>query len=108
MDFYSFRESKIFTKKVVSEITDDSYFGLQNHLLKNPRSGDVISGGNGLRKIRWKAEGRGKRGGSRVIYYFADSKGYIFLLDIYAKNEKSDLEKSQLKELSELVTEWLK
>jgi mRNA-degrading endonuclease RelE of RelBE toxin-antitoxin system len=108
MILYNFRESKLFTKKVISEMSENSYFELQNLLLKDPTTGDVIPGSNGLRKIRWKAEGRGKRGGYRVIYYFADSKGCIFLLNMYAKNEASDLEKVQIKQLSSLVTEWMK
>jgi mRNA-degrading endonuclease RelE of RelBE toxin-antitoxin system len=108
MILYNFRESAVFTKKVVSEMSEDSYFELQNLLLKEPKTGDVIPGGNGLRKIRWKGKGRGKRGGYRIIYYFADSKGCIFLLNIYAKNEASDLSKAQIKQLSSLVTEWMK
>lgn len=70
--------------------------------------GDVIPGGKGLRKIRWRAEGKGKRGGVRIIYYFASAKGYIYLLAIYGKNQKADLEKDQLKRLIEQVREWLK
>lgn len=105
--FYSFRESPAFTKKVVGELTEDSYFDLQNHLLEYPEDGDLISGGRGLRKLRWRAKGRGKRGGFRVIYYLATKKGYIYLLAIYAKNEQTDLTKQQLKDLTELVKEWL-
>jgi len=43
--------------------------GLQNFLLATPDAGDIISGGSGLRKLRWTVKGRGKRGGARVIYY---------------------------------------
>lgn len=70
--------------------------------------GDVVPGGKGLRKIRWRIEGKGKRGGARIIYYFASEKGYIYLLAIYGKNQKTDLEKDQLKKLAEQVQEWLK
>ena len=50
-------------------LTDDSYARLQQFLEANPDAGDVIQGTGGLRKIRWSTEGRGKRGGMRVIYF---------------------------------------
>lgn len=49
-------------------------FAAQAALMQSPKSGDVIRGGGGLRKLRWLAQGRGKRGGARVIYYFQDAK----------------------------------
>ncbi len=88
-------------------MTEDDYFSLQNHLLEYPEDGNLIPGGHGLRKIRWRAKGRGKRGGFRVIYYLANEQDYIYLLSIYAKNEQTDLTKQQLKDLSKLVEEWL-
>lgn len=62
-------ETPIFTKQVLAALTDDEYRRFQNMLLERPEAGKVMSGGGGLRKIRWAAEGRGKRGGIRVIYY---------------------------------------
>jgi len=70
-------------------------------LQENVLLGDVIPGGKGLRKIRWRTEGKGKRGGVRVIYYFASEKGYIYLLAIYGKTQKTDLEKDQLQILND-------
>ena len=52
----------------------------------NPEAGDVIPQTGGVRKLRWAAHGRGKRGGVRVIYYFHSEAVPVFLLDIYAKN----------------------
>ncbi len=51
--------------------------------------GVVIPGSGGVRKLRWCAEGRGKRGGVRVIYYWRTRQGEIWLLTIYAKNERN-------------------
>ena len=107
-DYLSFRESSQFTKKLSGYFSEDDYFELQDFLLANPAKGDIIPNGSGLRKIRWKAKGKGKSGGYRIIYYFASAQGYIYFLDIYAKNEKEDLTRQQLKELSELAKEWLK
>jgi hypothetical protein len=76
--------------------------------MRYPNDGTVITGTSGIRKLRWAALGLGKRGGARLIYYFAVSKEKILLLDIYAKNEKSDISKSELKELDEAVAEMIR
>jgi mRNA-degrading endonuclease RelE of RelBE toxin-antitoxin system len=106
-ELYSFRETKAFTREVLSLFSEDEYFAFQNYLLENHSLGDVIPGGGGLRKIRWRAKGKGKSGGVRIIYFLALEKGYIYLLAIYAKNRQTDLDKEQLKRLAEQVKEWL-
>lgn len=60
-------------------------------LAQNPECGDIIQGTGGLRKVRIGVDGRGKRGGARVIYYYYDAAMPLFLLEIFAKNEESDL-----------------
>jgi hypothetical protein len=96
-------ETAVFTKIVQSLMPDDEYRLLQNHLIEFPEAGDVIKGSGGLRKIRWKLEGRGKRGGVRVIYYWTTSDYQIFMLYAYAKNDQEDLTKEQLMVLKKLV-----
>ena len=66
---YTFIETKLFTRLVQEYLTDDEYQKLQVVLIERPDAGDVIPGTGGVRKLRWKAPGRGKRGGYRVIYY---------------------------------------
>ncbi len=107
LKLYSFRESSLFTRDVYRYLTEESYFALQDFLLEYPAEGDLIPGSGGLRKIRWKVEGGGKRGGARVIYYFADARGQIFLLDIYPKTAKEDLTADEIKQLRKLIEEWL-
>ena len=65
--------------------SDEDLRGLQNFLLASPDAGDVISGGSGLRKLRWSAQGRGKRGGARVIYYRHVRMERIYLIYAYVK-----------------------
>jgi mRNA-degrading endonuclease RelE of RelBE toxin-antitoxin system len=65
----------------------------------------VIRGSAGLRKLRWGATGRGKRGGLRVIYYWAPDDDVIYLLYLYAKNEQGDLTPAQIRILGRLVRE---
>lgn len=72
-------------------------------LARHPEAGDVIPASGGVRKLRWHAEGRGKQGGSRVIYYFHDLSMPLMLFTVYAKNEKSDLSAAERREMRELV-----
>ena len=71
-----------------------------------PKLGDVIQGTGGLRKIRVAYKGKGKRGGARVIYYFLDDKRRFYLLTIYGKNEMSDLNVDQKKQLKTFMEAW--
>ncbi|HEY1050816.1 MAG TPA: hypothetical protein VGE39_13695 [Prosthecobacter sp.] len=98
-----FEETFIFTRRVTELLSDDMYAALQNHLVLHPDAGDVIPGSGGLRKVRWSAPGRGKRGGVRFIYYWWHAKDIISLLLIYAKNEQDDPTPDQLKKLKQLL-----
>ena len=70
---------------------DEEYSKLQWRLIEFPDAGDIIKGSGGIRKIRLSAKGKGTRGGARVIYYFAAENQEIYMLDIYVKNEQTDL-----------------
>ena len=85
---------------------DDQYRELQERLIENPEIGDLIQGSGGLRKIRWKLTGRGKRGGVRVIYYWAVSVDQIRMLYVYSKSDQENLTKDQLKVLRQIVERW--
>lgn len=105
----TFKEVPSFTAKWQSlGLTDEDLRELENILLKDPKIGDTISGTGGLRKIRIPTEYSGKRGGARVIYVDIEIKESIYLLNVYAKNEQTDLshkEKILLKKLVELLKE---
>ena len=73
------------------------------YLAHNPEVGDLVQGTGGVRKLRWRLEGRGKRGGARVIYYFHSERLPLFALDVYAKNEKTDLTRNEVARLRGLV-----
>ena len=97
-----FIETSIFTERITKLLTDDKYYNLQAALADNPKAGDVIPGAGGLRKLRWRARGRGKRGGLRVIYY-CWSEHRLYLLFAYDKAEQGDLTPEQLKTLRTYV-----
>lgn len=83
---YSFIETKLFTRLSSELLSDDELRELQGALIADPQAGDVIPGSGGVRKLRWRAPGRGKRGGYRVIYFTRLSQGHIWMLTIYPKN----------------------
>jgi hypothetical protein len=73
------------------------------YLAWNPTAGDVIPGSGGVRKIRWGLEGRGKRGGARVIYYYHDMQMPLYLMTAYAKNERENLTKAEINTLQKVA-----
>ncbi len=83
---FSFIETRLFTKLVLDYLSEEDYTALQQTLMWRPDAGLVIPGSGGIRKLRWAAPGRGKRGGYRVIYYVRKSRGVIWMLTIYPKN----------------------
>ena len=74
--------------------------------MANPKQGDIIQGTGGFRKIRVAGKDKGKRGGTRVIYYYFDEKRRFYLLTIYGKNEMSDLNSEQKKQLKAFMEAW--
>lgn len=75
-----------------AKIMDEEERGrLCSWLAAHPDDGDLVPDGHGIRKLRWAVQGRGKRGGARVIYYFHSENLPLLMLTIYLKNKKSDL-----------------
>lgn len=79
---------------------------MQRYLALNPHAGDVIQGTGGLRKARWAAEGGGKRGGVRVIYFHVSAQSQCRMLLIYRKGIKDDLTTAEKKTLRKLNENW--
>ncbi len=98
-------ETSIFTKQITGLLSDEEYGKFQGQLAANPGCGAVIKGGGGIRKIRVAAGSRGKRGGARVIYYWAVRRDLILLLYAYSKSESTDLTPRQLAQLAIVVKE---
>ena len=96
-------ETPIFTKRVKEILSEEEYRLFQIKLIENPKAGSIIQGSEGIRKIRWSGSGKGKRGGSRILYYWYNVQGVILMLFIFKKNEKDDLTKAQLKDLKTIV-----
>ncbi|MCC6681317.1 MAG: hypothetical protein IT445_10500 [Phycisphaeraceae bacterium] len=98
-------ETSIFTRQVLELLSDEEYRKLQIYLAERPEVGPLIEGSGGLRKVRWALPGRGKRGGVRVIYYWAVRADQLLLLLIYAKGDVDDLTPRQVTVLRRIVRE---
>ena len=103
-----FVETAIFTRRLREHLDDESYRAMQIALMLRPEQGPVIQRSGGLRKIRWSTEGRGKRGGIRVIYYWSPAESVFYMLYLYAKNEQGDLTSEQVRVLARVVREEFK
>ena len=101
-----FIETPVFTADLLCLLSDDDYAELQKYLVNNPLAGDVIQQTGGLRKLRWSAGGKGKRGGVRVIYYYVVPATQIRLLLIYKKGIQDNLTSDQKKILRQLNERW--
>ena len=100
---FSFIETKLFTKLVKQYLSDESYSELQSELMANPNLGSVIRASGGVRKVRWAAEGRGKSGGYRVIYFVRNARGVIWMLTMYPKNVAASIPGHMLKQIREEI-----
>ena len=104
---FSFVETRLFSRLVQEYLTDEEYGKLQGALMLNPDAGRVVRGSGGVRKFRWAAPGRGKRGGYRVIYFVRRPKGIIWMLTIYPKSEIDSIPGHILRQIrEELEDEW--
>jgi mRNA-degrading endonuclease RelE of RelBE toxin-antitoxin system len=100
-----FVETSFFTKRVHELLTDEELRLLQLRLAVQPDAGDVIKQSGGIRKLRWSGSGRGKRGGTRIIYYYVNAEEKIFMLYVYSKSEADDLTPKQIKLLKSIIDE---
>ncbi len=100
-----FIESDEFTKWVSHYLTHDDLVALQRILLKDPDSGNVMSGCGGIRKLRIAdpSRGRGKRGGARVIYLHIEELDQIHFITVYGKAEQDDISDDDKKVYRKLV-----
>jgi hypothetical protein len=84
-------------------LTESERQDVLNYLAAHPKSGDLIEGTGGVRKLRWGRGGRGKSGRVRVIYYYHSELMPLYLLTLFAKNEQDNLSKAERNELAKLV-----
>ena len=101
-----FIETPTFTRLIGKLMNEDEYARLQVALVRRPDWGSIIRASGGIRKLRWAGNGRGKRGGLRIIYYWQTADSQIWMLAAFPKNEKEDLAADEIKVLKRLVEEF--
>lgn len=92
-----------FKAEATELIGADGIEALAVYLIDHPDAGDVIPGTGGVRKLRWAAKGKGKRGGVRIIYLYVVVAEHVYLIRCYAKNVKTDLRPDEKKALRQIV-----
>jgi mRNA-degrading endonuclease RelE of RelBE toxin-antitoxin system len=100
---FTFIEHPTFTKQIESLFSDEEYRRLQTDLAAKPESGAVIPGLAGLRKLRWGAKGKGKRGGARIVYLLIPKPGIVYLFYVYTKGDITDMSSDQKKRIVRAV-----
>jgi len=88
----------------MESIGPDGIEAVADYLIEHPEAGAVIAGAGGVRKLRWAAKGKGKRGGARVIYLYVVIAARIYLIRCYVKNVKTDLTAKEKRELHKIAT----
>ena len=92
-----------YLRAAVRLLADADRRAIIDQLAAHPAAGDLIEGTGGVRKLRWARDGRGKSGGVRVIYYFHSEAMPLYLLTMFAKNERANLSKAERNALAGLV-----
>jgi hypothetical protein len=92
-----------FKAEATELIGSDAIEAVAVYLIDHPDAGDVIPGLNGVRKLRWAAKGKGKRGGARIIYLYVLIAARVYLIRCYAKNMKTDLTTDEKKQLRQIA-----
>ena len=92
-----------FQKRASNLLEASEKSSIISYLASHPQSGDLMQGTGGIRKLRWSAQGRGKSGGVRVIYYYHNGSVPLFLLTVFGKGEKANISKAERNELAKLT-----
>jgi hypothetical protein len=98
-------ETQHYVARAEKLLSEDERNELIDFLATHPLRGDVLAGTGGIRKVRFAKGGRGKSGGVRVIYYYYGAERPIYLLEIFAKSEKSNLTRAERNALARVVAE---
>jgi hypothetical protein len=96
-------ETKEFARHAAAVWTDDERSAFVDWIARNPTAGDLIPGAGGLRKVRWRREGTGKRSGARVVYFYHGRTMPLYLLMVYAKAQRENMDHAGVQALARVV-----
>jgi hypothetical protein len=101
--FTTITELPEYIRRADELLTETERKSVIDYLAAHPRTGKIIEGTGGIRKLRWTRGNKGKSGGVRIIYYYHDPRIPLYLLTIFGKNDKPNISKAEGKELAKLV-----
>ena len=96
-------ETPSFLRDAKKLLDDEEREALVNYLSSNPNAGVLVKGTGGIRKVRWARDDAGKSGAYRVIYFFHSMEIPLFILNVFAKNEKANISQAERNELKKLA-----
>jgi len=97
-------ETQLFIRQAADVWNDAERHAFIDFIAANPEEGDMIPDTGGIRKIRWRRQGAGKRGGVRVVYFYHDPAMPLYLLMVYAKAQQENLSSDEKRRVQSLVT----
>lgn len=103
VQFVEFVRLPSFERSAEGVLSEEDIRELEHELLEQPRKGDVLRGGGGVRKVRAAIQGRGKSGSARVVYLYVEVREKIYLLLCFPKNEQANLTPEQTRRIRALV-----
>ena len=92
-------ETPTFQRLAANLWSDDERLAFIDWIATNPTAGDVITGAQGARKVRWSQSGGGKSGGVRIIYFNITKAGVVLLVTLYAKKVKTNITANEIHEV---------
>ena len=88
-------------------MTDGDRADLVAAVAANPEAGDIMQGTGGLRKFRFAKAGAGKSGGYRVCIYYHSEHYPVFLVTVFAKNQKTNLSTAERNAVSRFLSDLI-
>jgi hypothetical protein len=89
-------------------LSDAERLAIVTWIALHPDAGNMIHGTGGARKVRFAGKGRGKSGGYRVITFFTGTDIPVFLLNVFAKSERTDLTPKERHVLKKVLADMVK
>ena len=96
-------ETTEYIRRAEKLLSDEERKDVLNYLAEHPKAGDLMEGTGGVRKLRWSRGSQGTSVGVPTISYFHSESITLYLLTLFAKNERANLTKTERNELAELV-----
>jgi hypothetical protein len=92
-----------YIRRVEKLLSAEERRNVVDYLAAHPRAGDLMQGTGGVRKLRWGRGGQGRSGGVRIIYYFHNEAMPVYLLTLFATNDRANLTKAERNDVAGLV-----